>query len=129
MGISNNTMITARVRSMISLDVDGPLSSYVPADPEQFNLLVRVLVGPHPSEGEESFDIAVCTPSWLAGECERSGWVSGQHTIIVSEYVWPVIEAAIKKLVEQHSGASWREVASKVSQLGQWEFADYRESS
>ena len=113
---------------MFSLDVDGPLSGYLPEDPERFNLLVRVMVGPHPGEGEESFDVAVCTPAWLNDECERSGWVSGQHMIVVSAYNWPVIEGAIKRLVEQHSGASWREVASKVSQLGQWEFADYRES-
>ncbi len=114
---------------MFSLDVDCPLSSYLPADTERFNLLVRVMVGPHPGEGKESFDIAVCTPSWLADECQRSGWVSGQHTIVVSYYAWPEIEVAIKKLVEQHSGASWHEVACMVSHVGQWEFADHCEST
>lgn len=126
---SHNTMITAKVRSIYSLDVEGPLSSYVPMDTERFSLLVRVMVGLHQSEGgEESFEMTVCTPSWLSDECERNGWVSGEHKIVVSAYRWPVIEAAIKKLVEQHSGDSWREVASRVSQVGHWEFADYRES-
>lgn len=113
---------------MFSLAVAEPLSSYLSMDLERFNLLVRVMVGPHPGEGEEAFDVAICTPLWLSDECERSGWVSGQHTIIVSAYRWPVIETAIKKLVEQHSGHSWREVACKVAQVGQWEFTDFRES-
>ncbi len=121
-------MITAKVRSIFSVDIEIPLSHYVPPDPDHFELLVRIMVGPHPGEGEESFDITVCTPSWLGQECQRAGWVSGLYRLIVSSYRWEIIESAIKKLVERNSGKSWGEVALKVAQIGQWEFMDYRET-
>jgi hypothetical protein len=126
---SHNTMITAKVRSIFSLDVDGPLSNFTPEDTECFELLVRVMVGPQPGEGEESFDISVCTPTWLARECERFGWVLGHHRVVFTAFHWASIESTITRLIEQHSGSSWREVALKVAQIGHWEFSDYRDSA
>lgn len=53
----------AVLRSAHSADVD--LATYVPADPADDGVWVRLIVGPAGGPGEESFDVLVCTPLWL----------------------------------------------------------------
>jgi hypothetical protein len=82
-----------------------------------------MLVGPSTSEGEESFDICVCSPEWLQQEHQP---IIGRHLLIVNHFDWPSIEAFLELKVAECSGTSWDEVAEKVGRLGHWEFEDYR---
>jgi hypothetical protein len=101
------------------------LESFSPADPTCFSFLLQAMYGPAGSEGEESFDILVCTPKWLSDEVERKGVVDGRHHLIVSRFDL----AQIRALLEQHATASaantWKQAAFKLSRLGKWEFEDY----
>jgi pimeloyl-ACP methyl ester carboxylesterase len=64
-----------RVRAKLkSLDFD-PDPVTLPGDPAEFSFLARLIVGPPDSPGEESFDITVCTPEWLAQACNRVGGI------------------------------------------------------
>ena len=117
-------MILAKVKSIHSLDVPD-LGKYAPEVPGSFGVHVRLLVGPGGSPGEESFDLTVCSPSWLSARCEKDGFVVGRHYFVVTDFNWTHIEKAITKLVERCSGDSWREVAQKVGRIGSWEFEDY----
>jgi len=83
------------------------------------------MVGPRGSEGEESFDVVVCTPAWLEKEVEKDGFVVGRHYLVVRAYDPGFIEKLIRKFVERWSGESWSEVAEKVARIGDWEFEDY----
>jgi hypothetical protein len=83
-------------------------------------------IGPHDGDGGELFYLIVCTPKWLATECEKDGFVWGRHHLIVPEYNLKAITAIIITFVERCSGESWQEVTSKLSRIASWEFEDYR---
>lgn len=72
-------MITAQVKGIYTTDMDR-LDLHPPADPENACLWVRAMVGPGGGPGEESFDIGVCTPKWLADRSQQEGFAVGRHT-------------------------------------------------
>ena len=78
-------MMLAQVRGIYTIDHDD-LEAYVPNDPVECHMVVRLMVGPHDGEGEESFDVTVCTPAWLGPRCEERGAVIGRHYLIVGTY-------------------------------------------
>jgi hypothetical protein len=114
-------MIAAQVKHIYTWSMDD-LESHVPPDPGNFCIIVRAMVGPRGQDGEESFDINVCTPQWLTERVEREGFVLGMHHLFVAIFDPVEIRALIAKLMERYSGNSWREVADKLSRVGQWEF-------
>jgi len=118
-------MFSAKVKAIHSLGIDN-LETYLPEEPDRFCISVRVIVGPTEDEGEESFDVNVCTPKWLADACERDGFVVGRHYLVVNAFNYAFLKQIITKLIERCSGNSWQEVAEKVGRIGYWEFEDYQ---
>src|SRR5262249_55860788 len=102
------------------------LPSFSPADPACFGFLLQAMFGPAGSEGEESFDILVCTPRWLNGEVERKGIVDGRHTLLVSKFDFAQLSSFLAEYAKTCAGKTWEEAAIKLSRLGLWEFEDYR---
>jgi hypothetical protein len=67
-----------------SLDLE-PNPSTLSADPAEFSLLARMIIGPPDTPGEESFDITVCTPEWLANACRQVGGIyNPRHHLVVN---------------------------------------------
>lgn len=89
------------------------LENYQPEDPEKFGFLLQAMVGPKGKDGEESFDIDVCTPKWLTENHERSFIIIGRHYLIVGEYNYQRIFEFIQGYLRTCSGESWSEVAEK----------------
>jgi hypothetical protein len=118
-------IMRAQLKAIYSSDMDN-LELVAPQDPERFCVSVRAMVGPNHGEGEESFDINVCTPKWLAGVCQSEGFVVGRHYLIVCKYDVAYIKKLIAELVEKCEGDSWQDVAERVSRIGYWEFEDYK---
>ena len=81
-------MTSAKVKAIYSLE--GDLDRYSPVEPDHFSVQVRVIVGPRESDGEESFDMTVCTPNFLASVCEKRGFVVGRHYLFVNTYRAPL---------------------------------------
>jgi hypothetical protein len=54
--------VRAEVRRFHSPDI-ADLAAYAPPDPTSFAFLLQVMAGPKQGEGEESFDVEVCTPT------------------------------------------------------------------
>lgn len=102
------------------------LESFSPADPTSFSLLLQAMFGPEGNEGEDSFDILVCTPRWLALEVERKSLVDGRHHLVVGKFDLAQIRSFLVAYAKTCAGKTWPEVASKLSRLGKWEFEDYR---
>jgi Immunity protein 8 len=66
--------------------IDGDNASKFVSEDGSFSLWLRLHVGSSDREESESFDVLVCSPGWLAFQCERDGFVIGrQH--FVEDYV------------------------------------------
>ena len=65
-----------------SLDLD-PDPSSLPDSPAEFSLRAQMMVGPTDAAGEESFELTVCTPQWLAALVARDGIYDARHYVIV----------------------------------------------
>jgi immunity protein 8 of polymorphic toxin system len=118
--------VRAAVRRFHSPDVDD-LAKHRPDDAARFCYLLQVMVGPKGGEGEESFDVLLCTPTWLAENLARDSVVVGRHYLLVQEYDFRRVKRFITAFVEDCSGDTWDEVAEQVGRLGKWEFEDYVE--
>ena len=115
----------ASVLSIESYDVPD-LESWRPRG-DDWSLGVTVLAGPYGEPGEESFDITVCGPGWIANQARAERIIMGRHTLIMDGFDFAVLTRFITDWVAQCTGESWSDVAEKVARLGQWEFEDYKE--
>lgn len=116
--------MNAELKRLHSPDIYD-LESFKPENPEVFGFLLQAMIGPEGKDGEESFDIEVCTPRWLEETYGIDAAIIGRHHLIVREYNYEKIVSTIKSFLRHCSGDSWSEVAEKVSRLGRWEFEDY----
>jgi hypothetical protein len=116
----------AVMKSLHSTDI-ADVETYLPDEEDNFGFTLRVMVGPMNQEGEESFDIIVCTPKWLMEKYGASDVLLGLHKLIVFKYDYPRLRQFIEKYLMRCSGNTWAEVAQKVSLLGQWEFEGYQQ--
>lgn len=115
----------AILKGLQSPDVSD-LSAVVFGDSGRHHLLLQAMFGPEDGEGEESFDIVVCDPDWLADRVTKEGIVWTRHHLVVDRFDINEIRAFLSQYAEQCIGATWRETATKLARLGHWEFEDYR---
>ena len=98
------------------------------SDPEEFSLLARMIVGPADDPGEESFDITVCTPQWLAEQCRaQGGFYDPRHHLVVTLETFDqrALRAWLEARVRAVDAPTWHEVGERLGRLGYWEFEDY----
>src|SRR4051812_21882126 len=115
----------AVLRRLHSPDV-ADLPAFAPESAE-FGFLLQLMIGPEDGDGEESFDLVVCTPGWLAQRLVDRPLL-GRGYLFVQEYRFQALESYLRRLVEQVEGTSWGEVAGKLSRFALWEFEDYQEA-
>jgi hypothetical protein len=118
----------AILKSLYSTDI-ADIETYLPDKEDNFGFTLRAIVGPVDVEGAESFDIVVCTPKWLMEKHVASDVLLGLHKLIVFKYDYLRLRQFIEKYLMRCSGNTWKEVADKVSLLGQWEFEGYQRNS
>jgi hypothetical protein len=80
-----HSMIRAKLRRLHSPDVYD-LKGYSPDEPNDFGFLLQAMIGPAGQEGEESFDMVICTPEWLRRNHSPTEIVLGRHHLIVFRY-------------------------------------------
>ena len=118
--------MNAELKRVHSPEIDD-LENYRPENPTNFAFLLQAMVGPEGEEGEESFDIEVCTPKWLEETYGLTDVAIGRHHLIFQEYNYERIIRTITDFLQLCSGKDWNEIAEKVARLGKWEFEDYIE--
>lgn len=116
----------AVLKELYSLEIKGPLREFRPNDPENFAISVRMMIGPDSAPGAESFDLLVCTPIWIAEDCDAYKHVWGHQKLIVPAFDFESIERLIRSYCEHCVGDDWPAIARQLSLIGQWEFEGYR---
>ena len=110
-----------------SLDLE-PDPASLSGDPAEFSLLARMIVGPPDSPGEESFDLTVCTPEWLAVRCRAQGGLyDPRHHLVVTldTFDQRALRTWLEGRVRAVEAPTWTEVGERLGRLGFWEFEDY----
>jgi hypothetical protein len=118
-----------RVRAAIrTIDFD-PDPRTLAGDPSGFRFLARLMIGPLNSIGEESFDVTVCSPEWLAGVCREQGPVDGLHHVVVDfdGFDERRLREFFERRVHQVEADDWHAVGLQLARLGWWEFEGYVE--
>ncbi|WP_413600405.1 Imm8 family immunity protein [Curtobacterium sp. Curtsp57] len=115
----------AQLHGIYSEELD--LNRVLPADRYRSYFHAVMTVGPDNGPGEETFQVTVCTPAWLAEEASVRGPIVGRHLLIVEPMDANRAVRALRQNVEAAEGRTWAEVAEKVSRIGLWEFEDYQE--
>ena len=111
-----------------SLELD-PHPAELPADPSDFHLLARMIVGPSDAPGEESFDVVVCSPEWMAQACRQFGGIyDARHHIVVDAEAFDqrVLRTWLEARVQKVQADTWSEIGERIGRLGHWEFEDYQ---
>ena len=114
----------AALKRLHSPDVHD-LAQFTPTEADKFGLLVQLLVGPAGSDGEESFEVIVCTAKWLAERYRAQSARTLRHHVLVHEFEYNALKSYFEKLIGDCYGESWNDVAARVSRIGRWEFEDY----
>ena len=102
------------------------LESYRPEDPESFGFLLQVMIGTRGEEGEESFDVEVCSPAWLEKNLVDAEVVVARPYILMRSYSYRSLHAALDKYISGCSGPDWDSIALQLQKLGRWEFDNYQ---
>jgi hypothetical protein len=106
---------------------DAPdLESFAPQDSQSWCILLQALFGPEHGDGEESFDVLVCTPQWLSQKIVGDSIINGRHHLIVSKFDLSRLRNFLQAYADTCTDKSWHDAALKLSRLGHWEFEDYR---
>ncbi len=107
----------------------NPDPAALSGDLTEFSLLARMIVGPPDGPGEESFDLTVCTPEWLAVTCRKDGGglYDARHHVVVDFHRFDkrALEAWLAARVRAVEAPTWPEIGARLGRLGFWEFEDY----
>jgi hypothetical protein len=117
------------VRAILkSLNLD-PDPSTLPDDPSEFVVLARMIVGPRDMPGEESFDVTVCTPEWLAQRCREVGGIyNARHHLVVNldDFDVRALRTWLAARVQEVEADTWSQIGERLGKLGRYEFEDHR---
>ena len=87
-----------------------------------------MIVGPLDAAGEESLDVTVCTPEWLAAQCRaQGGFYDPRHHLVVTldDFNRQALQDWLEARVRAVEAPTWAEVGERLARLGYWEFEDY----
>ena len=116
----------ANLRSLRTSDGE-PLASFQPSDPADFAIGVRAMIGPQDGPGEESFDVLVVAPRWLAAHPAEKGFRWGRSLLILDRWDPARVDRAISDVVRRTEGSTWSELAARLAGFADWEFENYVE--
>jgi len=143
--VTVTTHVRATVKNILAFGdgaaEDNALDGYVPPDPEHFGFSAQVFIGDDADDLSDSFDVTVCTPSWLAAQVKAGAWDrfrSGSlrampESVAAGAALWFMrrwnrqeFERAVEAVCEDANPApDWGSVACRIGRRIPWEF-DYK---
>lgn len=123
--------VKAELKSLFAPFVPGKLEEWSPEDPDKFGFNLQIFVGSTGDAASDSFDVTVCTPSWLSEnwdwgihEDDRSDLRLGRDLILMKRWDFQQLEAAIRKVCDVEAN-TWGDVANRIGRTLPWEY-EYR---
>ncbi|OZB81673.1 MAG: hypothetical protein B7X32_16115 [Microbacterium sp. 13-71-7] len=116
------------MRAMLRSLAFDPDPRSLAADASAFRMNARLTLGPTDGPGDETFDVTVCTPEWLAQACRKTGGIyDARHHVIVTmeQFHERVLHDWFEARVRAVEGDDWSEIGNRLGRLGFWEFEDY----
>ena len=117
--------VRPKLKNIHSPDIPD-MEVFRPENAENFCFLLQAMFGPEDAEGEESFDVVVCTPKWLEQNMSKNEIVLGRHHLVVKEYNIERLRFFLSEFGRRCEADSWDEAAQRLSRIGKWEFEDYK---
>ena len=110
----------AELKSIRSPDLLGEVATFHPEDPENFSLLLQLMIGVPGTTGEELFyvDLILCTPEWIKAELAEGGSMWGIDLLVVPHFEYKSLELVLKSKVNGVKGRSVIEITEKIDRLG-----------
>ncbi len=134
-------MVRAEIKDIMMWPGEAPGREPTDIDPTHFGFEVQVFIGTSHQQTADSFDIVVCSPSWLAAEMAAGRFhpfithqLTGMDTrVIPGNRIWLMqrwsradLEAAVRNICEAMSPApDWGTLASRIGRWLPWEY-DYQ---
>jgi Immunity protein 8 len=114
---------------------------YAPQSSEHFGVWLQVFIGAADDDLADSFDIVVCSPSWMSAKVDRGEWDPFRNgglwtlpeSVAVGSGIWfmrrwdrAAVTTPLSPVCEAASpGPDWGSVAARIGRLIPWEF-DYK---
>ena len=123
----------AELKSIFSPDVPNGLENWSPPDPSNFALSLMVFIGSEEREEADSFDIVVCSPSWVEDNWDApllnhyrlgSNLRLGRGLILMKRWSYQDLEKAILQICDVEA-ETWGRMANRIGRALPWEF-DYK---
>ena len=122
----------AEIKHIYGPDVPAGLKEWVPPNLSDFGLRLQVFIGTTDDDTSDSFDVVVCTPNWLT-EKWAEGWfadarltdrvLSGHGVLLMKEWSYEELRAALEQLVGRIDATTWGNVANRIGRHLDWEYA------
>jgi len=96
-----------------------PIDGWIPDDAFDVDFSMNFTIG-HDSKGGDNFQVRIVTPNNLHGKD------SANHAIVLSQYSWPEVIAAVEVILEQCHGLNWAAISESLSQHMHWEYDSYQ---
>lgn len=113
---------TAILKAIFSPDLPAGEPS-LPPDPSNCWVVIHADIGLPGSGAADTFTFFVTTTSFLKRELECSTYQIGRGLIVLREFSWPHVSAAIEDVIGRCAGKTWVEIAARLSQYGESEYA------
>ena len=117
-------IMKSKINSFICADHD-PLDLYQPEDITMFRLWLEISVGVEGEEGEELFQIFICSQKWLEKKIKEYTFFVGLHAIIMDEYNYDNLCRILDSLI-CIEGSNYEEISNKLGQIALSEHQQYR---
>lgn len=101
-----------------------PIETWQPADHTLVDYWLCLHIGLDEQQGADLFYVNVLSEA-AASELD-AGELARRKKIVVRDYSWNTVMHEVDEILRQVEGASWNEIAQKLSQKFDWEFENYR---
>ena len=124
-------MSRLKLKDIYSADApDGEPALFAPADPECCCLWVQAFIGPDDEPGDDTYQLGISTPRWLATEGMERGYEWGRFLLIVPRWDYDLVLRAIAELLAEVDAPDWRTASDRLARYAwaEWDSIAYGHS-